>query len=117
MKRKVCIGIAAVLCVLCLGTVLLSYGVFGTGNIFRVSAAYGAIASGKAKYVQISDDPRIVLAAPDNAMALLKSTLEKEGYTFAEDRQMGSMLTVSRDGKAEQLHFSVNGFYALWKWK
>ena len=77
-----------------------------------------AVSSGYANYVEISSAPnRIVIAAPDNSYQIMAEALEAEGYVIHEDDQMGSLHHISKDGKSEYLHFRVNGYYSLWKWK
>ena len=106
---------AAVLLILCL--LLGSYAAFGTANFIRVTGALVSLSKGDVNHYEISAAPnRIVIAAPDNAYQTMVETLEAEGYQIHEEDQMGSMITLSKNGCQEQLLFSVNGNYSLWKW-
>ena len=117
MKKKVLflIPAAAVLLILCL--LLGSYAAFGTANFIRVTGALVSLSKGDAGHYEISAAPnRLVIAGPDNAYAYMVETLEAEGYIIHEEDQMGSMITISKDGIRENLLFSVNGNYSLWRW-
>ena len=117
MRKTVLFAIpaAAVLLILC---VLLScFYAFETLDIISVSKGLHAVSSGETSHYEISSAPnRLVIAGPDNAYAYMVETLEAEGYVIHEEDQMGSMITISKGGIRENLIFSVNGNYSLWKW-
>jgi len=117
MKKKVLflIPAAAVLLILCV--LLCCLFAFETLDVISVSKGLCAVSSGEASHYEISSAPnRLVIAGPDNAYAYMVKTLEAEGYAIHEEDQMGAMITISKDGIRENLIFSVNGNYSLWRW-
>ena len=116
MRKTVLFAIpAAAVLILC---VLLScFCAFDTLDLISVSKGIHAVSSGEASHYEISAAPnRLVIAGPDNAYAYMVKTLEAEGYAIHEEDQMGAMITISKDGIRENLIFSVNGNYSLWRW-
>lgn len=106
--------LAAILALLFLG----SYLIFGTANFLIVARAYKTVASGNAEYIEISGAPnRIVIATADDAYSVMTKALESEGYVIHYDDRMGSVHHIVKDDKSEYVQFSVNEYFAIWKWK
>ena len=117
MKKTVLIAVPAAAVLLILSVLLWCFSWFGTWDVITVTKALHAVSSGEATHVEIASAPnRIVVATPDNSYQNMVQILQAEGYVVHEEERMGSMIAISKNGGQEQVLFSVNGNYSLWKW-
>ncbi|MBP5160264.1 MAG: hypothetical protein ILP10_08220 [Lachnospiraceae bacterium] len=124
MKRKRHVGmivliavLALVLLILCAGTIICAVK-FGTCNFPKVISALDSIANGNIEYVEIKPSPnKVVLASPEQPMQSFEGYIAANGYTIAEEEQLGSMIVITKGEKKEIVHFSANKYYSLWQWE
>ncbi len=115
-RRMTIIAVVAMLFILLLSS-FLSYVQFGVANPIRSGIGVLQILATDKAYVEISSQPRVVLAQPEEyPWDLFLSVMEQEGYTYLEEERMGAMCVFEKDGNKEQVIFRVNGYYAQWTW-
>lgn len=119
MKSK--IKLAVTILAITIFTVVSSYASyyhFATPNFVRAAACLTKVYITDNEYAEVRSNPRVVIAKPndDNAMKLFEDTLISEGYEFVDEERLGSLITVQKNGKSEQIHFSANKYYSLWEW-
>lgn len=116
-RRRITVIIVVAMLFILLLSSFLSYVQFGTVNPIRSGIGVLQILATDTPYVEISSEPRVVLAQPeDNPRGFFLSVMEQEGYTYLEEEQMGAMCVFEKDGIKQRVMFRVNGYYAQWTW-
>lgn len=89
----------------------VSFDKFGTFNFIKGGIGFARIALTDTDYVEIQKSPRIVLTKNTEVFF---DKIEDEGYEYVE--QMGSIHTIEKDGKSENVSSHVNGYFTRWTW-
>lgn len=102
---------------------------FGSINIPRIAYAIVTVNTDKNNYVIIKDsnkitnknsdkrffaNPKKVIIATTNANYKLNDYAKENGYNITDEQ--GSLITVEKDGKTEEVNVSIIKYYSLWKW-
>lgn len=102
---------------------------FGSINIPRIAYAIVTLNTDKNNYVIIKDsneitnknsdkrffaNPKKVIIATPNANYKLNDYAKENGYNITDEK--GSLITVEKDGKTEEVNVSIIRYYSLWKW-
>ena len=116
-SRNILITIIVVagLIIALLGSSLLSYVTFNVGNPFSASIGYFQVTVLDKDYVEISEEPKVMLAQPN--MNILINYMKSRGFTEVEDEQMGAMLVFTNGEQKEWVHYSVNKYCSKWYWE
>lgn len=107
--------IVAVLIIALLGSSLLSYVTFNVGNPFSASIGYFQVTVLDKDYVEISEEPKVMLAQPN--MNILINYMKSRGFTEVEDAQMGAILVFTNGEQKECVHYSMNKYCSKWYWE
>ena len=107
--------VVAVLIIALLGSSLLSYVTFNVGNPFSASIGYFQVTVLDKDYVEISEEPKVMLAQPN--MNILINYMKSRGFTEVEDEQMGAILVFTNGEQKEWVHYSVNKYCSKWYWE
>lgn len=107
--------IVAVLIIALLGSSLLSYVTFNVGNPFSASIGYFQVTVLDKDYVEISEEPKVMLAQPN--MNILINYMKSRGFTEVEDTQMGAILVFTNGEQKECVHYSMNKYCSKWYWE
>lgn len=118
MKKKIIIPICVVVTLLIIGTII-SIIKFSTFN--PISSLYGImkISISDTEYAVIQNKPsKVIISKPNNndrsAQFMFEEYMSERGFKITD--QYGSHYTFSNGVEIEKVHFSVNGYYSLWKW-
>ena len=116
-SRNILITIIVVagLIIALLGSSLLSYVTFNVGNPFSASIGYFQVTVLDKDYVEISEEPKVMLAQPN--MNILINYMKARGFTEVEDEQMGAILVFTNGEQKEWVHYSVNKYCSKWYWE
>ena len=116
-SRNILITIIVVagLIIALLGSSLLSYVTFNVGNPFSASIGYFQVTVLDKDYVEISEEPKVMLAQPN--MNILINYMKSRGFTEVEDEQMGAILVFTNGEQKEWVHYSVNKYCSKWYWE
>lgn len=104
---------------------------FGSINIPRIVYAIVTVNTDKNDYVIIKDlksnkitnkdsnkrffsNPKKVIIATPNENYKLNDYTKENGYNITDEQ--GSLFTIEKDGKSEEVDVSIIGYYSLWKW-
>lgn len=102
---------------------------FGSINIPRIAYAIVTVNTDKNNYVIIKDsnkitnknsdkrffeNPKKVIIATPNANYKLNDYAKENGYNITDEQ--GSLITIEKDGKTEEVNVSIIRYYSLWKW-
>ena len=107
--------VVAVLIIALLGSSLLSYVTFNVGNPFSASIGYFQVTVLDKDYVEISEEPKVMLAQPN--MNILINYMKSRGFTEVEDEQMGAILVFTNGEQKECVHYSMNKYCSKWYWE
>lgn len=107
--------VVAVLIIALLGSSLLSYVTFNVGNPFSASIGYFQVTVLDKDYVEISEEPKVMLAQPN--MNILINYMKSRGFTEVEDEQMGAILVFTNGEQKEWVHYSMNKYCSKWYWE
>lgn len=107
--------VVAVLIIALLGSSLLSYVTFNVGNPFSASIGYFQITVLDKDYVEISEEPKVMLAQPN--MNILINYMKSRGFTEVEDEQMGAIRVFTNGEQKECVHYSMNKYCSKWYWE
>ena len=107
--------VVAVLIIALLGSSLLSYVTFNVGNPFSASIGYFQVTVLDKDYVEISEEPKVMLAQPN--MNILINYMKSRGFTEVEDAQMGAILVFTNGEQKECVHYSMNKYCSKWYWE
>ena len=113
MKKttKICITFLFMIIVLS----IISYTCFGVLNPIKSGLWFIKVSIGITEYCEIRNDPRIIISSPDNAWGNFLNFLSVEGYSYSEDKRLGSIIVIEKDDVQYHLFFSLNSYYSLWK--
>ena len=115
-RRRITIIVVAMLFVFLFSS-FFSYVQFGVVNPVRSGVGVLQILVTDKAYVEINNQPKVVLAQPeDNPWDFFLSVMKQDGYIYLEEERMGSMCVFEKDGNKEYIMFHVNGYYAQWTW-
>lgn len=116
-SRNILITIIVVagLIIALLGSSLLSYVTFNAGNPFSASIGYFQVTILDKDYVEISEEPKVILAQPN--MNILINYMKSRGFTEVEDEQMGAILVFTNGEQKEWVHYSMNKYCSKWYWE
>jgi len=116
-SRNILITIIVVagLIIALLGSSLLSYVTFNVGNPFSASIGYFQVTVLDKDYVEISEEPKVMLAQPN--MNILINYMKSRGFTEVKDEQMGAILVFTNGEQKEWVHYSVNKYCSKWYWE
>ncbi len=102
---------------------------FGSINIPRIAYAIVTVNTNKNNYVIIKDsnkitnknsekrffeNPKKVIISTPNGNYKLNDYAKENGYNITDEQ--GSLITVEKDGKTEEVNVSIIRYYSLWKW-
>ena len=90
-----------------------SYAKFHVVNPISAAAGLTQILLTEKEYMEIQDDPKVILAQPD---ASLDDYMEEQGMTRADDEQMGAISVFHNGDYREYVQYSVNGYFSRWSW-
>ena len=107
--------VVAVLIIALLGSSLLSYVTFNVGNPFSASIGYFQVTVLDKDYVEISEEPKVMLAQPN--MNILINYMKSRGFTEVEDEQMGAIRVFTNGEQKEYVHYSMNKYCSKWYWE
>lgn len=93
---------------------LLSMIEFNTPNFIAAGIGVVRVIFTDTEFVQVQGNPKIMIAKPSYQAFL--NTVESEGYTVLGEEQMGSMHIIEKNGKKENVFFSMNRYYSKWVW-
>ena len=114
-RKLITIIVVAVLIIALLGSSLLSYVTFNVGNPFSASIGYFQVTVLDKDYVEISEEPKVMLAQPN--MNILINYMKSRGFTEVEDEQMGAILVFTNGEQKECVHYSMNKYCSKWYWE
>lgn len=107
--------VVAVLIIALLGSSILSYVTFNVGNPFSASIGYFQVTVLDKDYVEISEEPKVMLAQPN--MNILINYMKSRGFTEVEDAQMGAIRVFTNGEQKEYVHYSMNKYCSKWYWE
>lgn len=116
-NRRIAIASFMISVILILTASFVSYLKFNTPNFFSAGIGLIRIMITDTPYTEIQKSPRVIIAQPENSAELFLEFVESEGYTYLEEEQMGGMLIIERDGKKENVFYSLNGYFSKWTWE
>lgn len=116
-SRNILITIIVVagLIIALLGSSLLSYVTFNVGNPFSASIGYFQVTVLDKDYVEISKDPKVMLAQPDTN--ILINYMKSRSFTEIEAEQMGAIRVFTNGEEKEWVHYSMNKYCSKWYWE
>lgn len=116
-SRRIVIAtlVSAVLIIAILGSCLISYATFNTGNAFSVAGGYFQISVLDKEYVEIQASPKVVIAQPDGEVFI--DYMESRGFTENEEEQMGAIRVFTNGEEKEYVWYSINRHYSKWCWQ
>lgn len=97
------------------GSCFISYATFHTANPFSVASGYFQITVLDKEYVEIQESPKVVIAQPKGELFI--NYMESRGFTEIEEEQMGAIRVFTNGKEKEWIWYSVNGYYAKWRWQ
>ena len=93
----------------------LSYSIGGVTNPIRSLSSLFLILTDKSTFAVISEDPKVMLAQPNEAIFI--DYMEGLGFTEIEEERLGS-IRVFTNGEAEEIIiYKQNRFFSQWKWE
>lgn len=116
-KRRIAIASIIFVFILTVTASFVSYVKFDTPDFLRSGIGLARIMLTDTPYVEIQSNPRVILAQSENSAQLFSDSVEAQGYHFVADEQYGSMYTVEKEDKKEQIHFSANRYFSKWSWQ
>ena len=111
--KKWCI---VIVCVIILSSVLVSYAMFRTFNPISTLVGLARIVMTDTEYVEIQKNSRVILAKSNDLQEFI-DFIESEGYTYSEDKRLGAMHFIEKNGVTESVLISGNGYYTKWIWQ
>ena len=93
----------------------ISYAIIGVMNPFRGLSGLLYILSDKSPCAVISEDPKIVLAQPDERIFI--DYMEGLGFTEIEEKRLGSIRVFTNGEAEESVVYRQNRFFSQWKWE
>lgn len=116
LKKRIKLIVIIICFVIVAALSVLSFAKFGTFNFAKTARAMYLISSGD-EYVDISSGSnKVIIATPNNPLRVFEEYMAEKGYSILEDEQLGSLITVLKDGEREVVAFSVNKYYSVWRW-
>ena len=113
MKKNRFLPVLAALVLVGLGSAV-SYAKFDVADPFSAASGIIQVVLTDTEYVQIQDDPVVIVAKPD---ASLDAYMERYGYLPDGEAQMGSLHTYCDNHSHQTVHCSENQFFARWSWQ
>lgn len=111
--KEIIIGGIAV--ILITASCFVSYDKFGTFNPIKAGIGFAKIWIFDEDYAEVGDSPRVILTSPENSKEIFTQVIESEGYEYVE--QTGSVHSVEKDGKRENVISNINGYIGRWMWQ
>ncbi len=116
MKKKITIISICIAVVLLIGSAMIvSYTKFNAVNFLASAKGILTISTADTETVIIRDNPRVIIAKPDND--LLDEYMTSHGYEEIEDEQLGAIRVYSNGREKHHILYSVNKYYSVWKWQ
>lgn len=123
MKRKGIIITIVIVGVILLSATIFSILKFGVWNPFSSCFGMLEILFTDKEYTVVQNNPnRVVFSKTADTSnksggQFLDEYMEKRGFHFVPEEQMGGILVYSNGSEKEYISFSTNKYYSKWEWQ
>lgn len=93
----------------------LSYSIIGVMNPLRSLSGLFHILLNKSPIAVISEDPRIILAQPDEHIFI--EYMQSVGFIEIEAKRLGSIRVFANENAEESIVYRQNRFFSRWQWE
>jgi len=115
-KRRKIIIFSILLLIIIIAASLFSAEKFHTLNPFSSGIGFIRIMFTNVDHVEIQHSPRIIIVKPDISWQLFLDLIKKEGYSYAEDKRMGAILSIEKNGVTVHVIMEMNRYYTIFTW-
>lgn len=114
--KKVVLFCVIILIILLLLSSVISYIKFEVLNPFTSGVGIIRILVTDKEYVVIQNNPKVILAQPDDAWEHFITYMEQENYIYLEEERVGNRCIFEKDHQKVAVTFRRNDYYSQWTW-